>query len=120
MWTVPPRGMLLAHLLPYHCVSPAAGFTKGWQLALVMLSVVPLLGISAGLLFRSIGQLTQLGQKLYAEVRATHTFLLDRGGRGRRKVDLPEAFGEQRVRGCLFCGGPEWCVFVSVCCVAGG
>jgi len=28
------------------------GFTKGWKLALVMLSVVPLLAISAGVLFK--------------------------------------------------------------------
>jgi ABC-type multidrug transport system fused ATPase/permease subunit len=62
-----------------------AGFTKGWQLALVMLSVVPLLGISAGLLFRSIGQLTQLGQKLYAEVRETHSSCFKWVGWARRQ-----------------------------------
>lgn len=28
------------------------GFIKGWKLALVMLSVVPLMAISAGVLFR--------------------------------------------------------------------
>jgi ATP-binding cassette, subfamily B (MDR/TAP), member 1 len=43
------------------------GFTKGWKLALVMLSVVPVLALSAGMLFLSIGKLTSLGQKLYAE-----------------------------------------------------
>ena len=44
------------------------GFSKGWKLALVMMSVVPLLGISAAMLFSSIGKLTALGQSLYAEV----------------------------------------------------
>lgn len=43
------------------------GFTKGWQLALVMLSVVPLLALSAGFLFKSIARYTSKGQQLYAE-----------------------------------------------------
>ena len=43
------------------------GFSKGWKLALVMCSVVPLLGISAAALFSSVGKLTTLSQKLYAE-----------------------------------------------------
>jgi ABC-type multidrug transport system fused ATPase/permease subunit len=32
-----------------------------------MCSVVPLLGVSAAFLFSSVGKLTTLGQKLYAE-----------------------------------------------------
>ncbi|KAM3576986.1 hypothetical protein VYU27_001127 [Nannochloropsis oceanica] len=43
------------------------GFSKGWKLALVMCSVVPLLGVSAAFLFGAVGKLTTLGQKLYAE-----------------------------------------------------
>jgi len=54
-------------LLPSHIHFFSPHLLLGWKLALVMCSVVPLLGISAAFLFSSVGKLTTLGQKLYAE-----------------------------------------------------
>ena len=66
--------MLMPLLLPSSSVAGfTIGFLKGWKLALVMLSIFPLLALSAGLLFLAIGKLTSLGQKLYAEVSRLHT-----------------------------------------------
>ena len=48
----------------------AIGFSKSWKLSLVILSVVPVLGISMGVLMGNVGKLMSLSQTIYGEAGA--------------------------------------------------
>ena len=68
------------------------GFTKGWEMALVMVGCMPFTAAIGGVLAKGTEKATAASSKAYAEVRV----------RARRRAE-----GRSRVGGCVLAGGAE-------------